>query len=207
MDFWTWAGPALEAWTPLIAAVSLFVSAFVAFLALRRQDVREHHRWLQEKRREAYVEFLSVSRRASSTISADRSHWKTPKDREAAIDHDEDELGYALDVLTIVGPEDMAARGRQIVARLKLDRLFYSTTRDQQLLEGKHKYIGRARSTGNLLFHKEFAALYTQDPFDFSAYEKLHEKYPLRTFWRSYTREARHELSKARPSFWGGLFS
>lgn len=204
MDVFTWAGQALQTAMPFIAAVSLFVSAFVAFWALRRKDIGDHHRWLQEKRREAYVDFLSAARKASKTISA--SDWRTKEEREAAISHDEDEVEYALDVVSIVGPNDMALKGSGVVARLKMDRLFYSPTRDTQLLEGKDKYIERAEATGNSFFHQEFAALYAKEPFDVTAYEAIHAHYPLRVFWGNFVRAARDELAKDRPSFWATRF-
>lgn len=198
MDFFDWLGQTLEAWLPVITLVSLFVSALVAFIALRRQDVREHHRWLQEKRREAYVQFLSATRRASATVTAAASTWKTTDEREAAINRDEDEVNSALDVLYIVGPQGMAAMGHQLVARLSLDRLFYSPARDQLLLDRKDEYIGLAEGAGPLM-HSGFAALYKAEPFDVAAYELLHEDFPLRFFRRAFTREARSELAKAHP--------
>lgn len=188
---------------PYIATASLFVSALVAFLAFRRQDVREHHRWLQEKRREAYVEFLSTTRRAYKAFSA--TDWKTEDERNAAVNHADDEVSYALDVVSLVGPEDMAERGRQAVARLKLDRLFYSPTREKQLREEKTKHLDRAKATGDPGFHSFFADLYAREPFNMGAYERLHEQYPLRSFWNMFVLAARNEMAKDRPGFMDGL--
>lgn len=189
-------------WVPLATILNGIAIVVIGFLAFRRADVREHHRWLQEKRREAYVEFLAATRKASRTIATFSRDPKKKSEREAAIGRDEDEASYAQDVLAIVGPSHMADQGRQVLARLKLDRVFYSTTREEQLRNGKEKYIERARDTGEPDFGDQFAKLFDSDSFDFDAYEALHARYPLRDFWVDFASEAEEEMRKAHPGRW-----
>lgn len=55
---------------PWVSAMSLLITAALAVAAVHRTDVREHHRWLQKKRREAYVEVPSVTQ-------GRRTRWST----------------------------------------------------------------------------------------------------------------------------------
>lgn len=209
MDIFEFAR-SFEFWVPLATIVNLVGLLVIGFLAFRRADVREHHRWLQEKRREAYVEFLAATRKASGTIAtfsqdAEKKRRRRrihQSEREAAIGRDEDEANYAQDVLAIVGPSHMADQGRQVLARLKLDRLFYSPTREQQLRDGKEKYIQRAKETGDHAFATGFARLYDSKTFDVAAYEELHADHPLRGFWAEFASKAEEEMRKAHPGRW-----
>jgi hypothetical protein len=203
MDFLTWLSQTGQALLPLATVISLAVSALIGFFAFRRQDVREHYRWLQEKRREAYVDFLSANRQAYGSI-ANRPGLPEPE-REAASDRDEDQVNYAQNVLEIVGPKYMADRGREVIARLKLDRLYYSPDRITQLLDHKDKYLQRAKDTGKNEFHRKFVELYEKERFDTAGYEALHREYPLRKFWEAFAVEARDELAKAHPGFWSRI--
>lgn len=196
---------------PIATVIALIWSAWNTFRGFRRADAREHFRWLQKKRREAYVKFLSATRKASRSISQpeETQRLRKPfgrapvtgrsKDKAAAIFDDEEAVSYALDVVVIVGPKEMARQARQVEARLKLDRLFYSPKRAKLLLENKDKYVGRAKVTGDDLFANRFAQLYDSEPFDMGAYEDLHAKHPLRDFWSELTRQAEKELAKNRP--------
>lgn len=185
---------------PMATIMSLTISALIGFKALRRTDVREHHRWLQEKRREAYVNFLSEARKAYRTISDPEP--ETGSEHRDALMRDEDDVNYALDVLRIVGPRSMAEAGEHVVARLKLDRLLYSPTRDQQLLDSKDRYIQRAHETGDPAFARGFEELYGADSFDSAGYLALHDKHPLRGFWQCFAEDAEKELAKPYPKRW-----
>ncbi|MEW1805166.1 hypothetical protein [Pseudarthrobacter sp. NPDC080039] len=183
---------------PIATVAALIWSAWNTVLGFRRADAREHLRWLQEKRREAYVNFLAATRKASRSISAPHRRAKL-KERAAAIFADEEEVSYALDVVVIVGPPKMARMAREVEARLKMDRVFYSPKRGEQMLPWKEKYIQRAQQTGEPVFAHRFARLYDAERFDMAAYEELHAEFPLRDFWRDFSLEAEKELARDRP--------
>lgn len=124
------AGPEAQIGTvaAIIAAVAAGISAVISLYALRRTEAREHHTWLQEKRRKANVEFLratqdtyeAISARGRSIGAADLAeNYDGAKLEEllrahSDIDDKESEVTRALDLLMIVGPENMITVGKRV---------------------------------------------------------------------------------------------
>lgn len=198
---------------PIIGVVSVIVSAVlglatagVSVLAMRRTDSREHHRWLQEKRREAYVEFLSATRSAYESI-ADRGQGldpdrmdDLPADSGAAteareeIDQKMSHVKHAREVMAIVGPESVAQQGRQIIARLRIDRVYYSPTRATQL-QDRDKVLRDVAETGNEDFRAAMEQAYAGGDLDLHAYKETLRLHRLESFWNSFIEESRRIMS------------
>lgn len=209
-------------WTVIVSALAIVVacySALVSHLALNRTDVREHHRWLQEKRREAYVQFLTATRGAYEAISErggrsgatdlrEEDHPDPNSDEILAADLEiakkYGDAKRALDILEIVGPATMADLGKNLMSRLRLDRTYYSPTRWSQLQNEQAKLIGWASDTNDEAFLAAMKKALLQDPVDLDAYMQSHSDHKLETFWNRFTQEAKVVLADPKPDRSGG---
>lgn len=217
------------AWPTIIgigAALAALFSAWVAFIGQRRTDRREHHRWLLEKRREAYVTFMTAARGAYDAISergqkvgaprveSDFSGdgWPDPEDTEADIekklaearadiDKKIGEVERAQDILAIVGPEEMETLGLRVIARLKLDRGYYSpegfTNRNK--VKDKERILLNAEATGNTAFLSELRSAYAEGTVNTDAFREAFHKHRLEDFWNAFNLEARTVLRESKP--------
>lgn len=187
----------------LIPFISVLITAFVAILAMRRTDTREHHRWLQEKRREAYVDFLNSTRSTYEVISASQqvgleTSGEVSSRRVEDIERKMNEAKRARDVLAVVGPDSMDRLGLQVMARLRLGRIYFSSTRDSQL-GSKDKILRIAEETGDPGLLKGVQAALHAEIADVSRYGEALSQHRLDGFWDTFTVEARNVLSVSRP--------
>lgn len=214
----TFLGLETSAWTVIVAAFSVLVAAASAFLAWRsskRADKREHHRWLQEKRREAYVTFLTATRdtydviekrgRLSSAprVTEDVQDPDSPKLRKhrTAIDQNFGKVKRAKDILAVVGPKEMEELGDAVMARLSLDRIYYSPTGWSQRDNDRERILRYAGATGISAFHAAMRNVYDdQGHADFEAYNAAHHEHRLDNSWASFTERARRILGDAKPN-------
>lgn len=204
------------AWTAITgtgALVATFISIIVAVYTLKAADRREHHRWLQEKRREAYAAFLTVTRdeyeaiegrgriAQAPRISSDHRRPGTPKivDATALIERKDSELKRAKDILGIVGPEKMEDLGDRLIARLKLDRVYYSPTGYTQREKNKEKILQYAEETREEAFFSQLHEAIAGRRVDFEQYKAAHDSYRLEAFWIAFTEAARRVLSDPSP--------
>ena len=201
--------------TGITAVVAAGVSIWVAFYSLKRVDRREHHRWLQEKRREAYVTFMTAVRSAYDAISergqvvgapridSDYSGPETSELREAraSIDRKLSEVARAQDVVAIVGPEEMERLGLQVIARLKLDRGYYSPTgwSDRNKSKDKESILRNAEATGNEAFLAALKAAYAKGPVDVTAFRAAFSGNRLDSLWNAFNEKARSVLKESKP--------
>lgn len=209
-------GLQIGVWTVIVAAFAVIVagySARVARSAMKRTDAREHHRWLQEKRREAYVGFLtatrstyeSISERGKAIRAADLTEdYPQPESDELVAARNEIDQRYgdakrALDVLEIVGPKDMAQIGQNLMARLRLDRVFYSPTRWSQIHTNGDKILSDVKETGDLDFLAAMEQALSQGHVKLEEYRKAHADHRLETLWTTFTQKAHHVLADSKP--------
>ncbi|MFF1253520.1 hypothetical protein ACFVYC_13605 [Pseudarthrobacter sp. NPDC058329] len=210
------AGPEAQIGTvaAIIAAVAAAFSALIGLYALRRTEAREHHRWLQEKRREAYVEFIMATRDTYEAISARgksigaedlTEDYSEPKSKDllkthADIDDKEGAVTRALDLLVIVGPESMITAGRRVKARLRLDRVYYSPTRWTQLnMANKARIMQYAEATGDAGLLADLKDAYFGGPVDLEKYRQAHRDHRLDVLWTAFTTEAQKVLENPTP--------
>lgn len=210
------AGPEAQIGTiaAIIAAVAAAISALIGLYALRRTEAREHHRWLQEKRREAYVEFLMATRDTYEAISARgisigaadlAEDYPEPKSEElltahADIDDKQGAVTRALDLLVIVGPESMITAGRHVTARLRRDRVYYSPTRWSQLSENnKARIMEYAEATGDAGLLADLRDAYSGGPVDLDKYRQAHRDHRLDVLWNAFTTQAQKVLENPTP--------
>jgi hypothetical protein len=224
-----WLGVDQPVWsiiTGVAAVVATLISICVALYTLRAADRREHHRWLQEKRREAYVTFITAARDAYQAIDergqkvrAPRSEsdfskdeWAEHEDTEADIDRklakaraDIDrklgEVMRAQDVLAIVGPEEMEELGLGVIARLKLDRGYYSPTgwSSRKKPEDQASILRNAEDTGNRDLLNELRDSLKDGTVDVEAFRAAFHKHKLDSFWNAFNERARSVLKESKP--------
>lgn len=198
----------------IIAAVAAGFSVLIGLHALRRTEAREHHRWLQEKRREAYVEFLMATRDTYDAISArgisigapdlaeDYPESESEKllKAQSEIDEKQGAVTRALDLLVIVGPESMIKAGRRVTARLRLDRIYYSPTRWTQLsVNNKARIMEYAEATGDEGLLADLKNAYSGGPVDLDKYRQAHRDHRLDVLWSAFTTEAQKVLENPTP--------
>lgn len=225
-----WAGIDQPTWsiiTGVGAVVATLISILVALYTLKAADRREHHRWLQEKRREAYVTFMTAARDAYDAI-ADRGkkvgaprfqsdfskdEWPEHQDEEADIDKkladaraDIDsrlaEVMRAQDVLSIVGPEEMEKLGRRVVARLKLDRGYYSPEgfSNRSRPADKERILHNVKATDNDDFVRQVKAAYdSSGAVNGAAFQSAFEQHRLEGFWKAFNMKARSVIKESKP--------
>jgi hypothetical protein len=166
--------------TAVGAVIAASVSTGVALYSLRRVDRLEHHRWLQEKRREAYVEFMSAVRTAYDVIAARGRDVEAPRvsgdfpdpDSErlvaarTAIDEAFGEVARARNILAIVGPVEMEQLVKNLIARLQLDRGYYSPTGWSDRWKDRARIFERAENAGDASLLKQLRAAYGVDAVD-----------------------------------------
>ena len=211
------AGPEAQIGTvaAIIAAVAAGFSAVINLHALRRTEAREHHRWLQEKRREAYVEFLMATRDTYDAISArgmsigaaelgedyPESQSEELLQAQSEINEKQGAVARALDLLVIVGPESMITVARRVAARLRLDRIYYSPTRWTQLdVNNKAKIMEYAEATGDEGLLADMRDAYSGDAVDLDKYSQAHRNHRLDVLWSVFTTEAQKVLENPTPS-------
>lgn len=196
--------------TVLVAASSVFVS----WRTGKRADRRDHLRWLQEKRREAYVTFLTATRDAYDSIEKRGQDAEAPrinrdhrrpnspqllKDR-AEIDVNFGKVKRARDVLAIVGPKEMGDLGDAVLARISLDRIFYSPTGCSQRND-KGRILQYVEATDNKDFLVAMQAAYdAKGRPNFAAYRAAHHEYRLDIFWETFAERSRHFLDEWKPA-------
>lgn len=209
----------------LVSLVAAFISIAVAIYTSTSSARRDHHRWLQEERRKAYVAFLTASRDAYEAItergqkvgapridSDYRTHRRRghlreeqdPTDDElkearAEIDRRLGDVRRAQDVLSIVGPRPMEELGKQVFARLSLDRGYYSPTGWTDRQKDRIAILARAEDTGNTDFLNQLRAAYAHDPVDVDEFRKAFHNHRLQGFWSAFTKAARCELDRPNP--------
>lgn len=185
----------------------------IGLYALRRTEAREHHRWLQEKRREAYLEFLMATRDAYEAISARgisigaadlAEDYPEPKSEDllradSDINDKAGAVNRALDLLVIVGPKSMITAGRHVAARLRLDRVYYSPTRWTQLSVNKAKIMEYAEATGDAGLLADLRDAYSGGPVDLDKYREVHRDHRLDVFWSAFSTEAQKVLENPTP--------
>lgn len=209
-------GVEITTWTVLVAIGAVLAALFSAFIGLRSlksAEKREHHRWLQEKRREAYVTFLNATRDTYDAIEKRGRLAKAPmlyqdhEDPEAeelleardAIDLHFGQVKRAKDILSVVGPKEMEDLGDHIIARMKLDRIYYSPTGFSQRSENKERILRYAGDTGNKEFHAEIVDAYLGDHAVLELYRAAHHNHRLDVFWTDFTKGARGVLGDSKP--------
>lgn len=198
--------------TAVGAVIAASLSTGVALYSLRRADRREHHRWLQEKRREAYVEFMSAVRTAYDAIAARGRDVDAPRlasdfpdpDSErlvaarTAIDEAFGEVARARNILAIVGPVEMEQLGKKLIARLQLDRGYYSPTGWSDRWKDRARILERAEDAGNTSFLTQLRAAYGVDAVDVDAFRAAFSAHRLETFWDRFNEKARLILQEDR---------
>ncbi len=221
-----WAGLETPIWTIIIGIVAVLASIIsigVAIYTLKAADRREHHRWLQEKRREAYVTFMTSARRAYDAISERGQYVEAPRvesdyegpaapdlaiaDRQklaeamADIDRNMGEVLRAQDVLAIVGPQVMEKLGLRVIARLKLDRGYYSPTgwSDRNKPQERESILRNAEATENEDFLNALNNAYATGPVDVELFLKAFHDNRLDGFWVAFNLEARRVLMESKP--------
>ena len=105
----------------------------------------------------------------------------------------------AKDILAVVGPKEMEILGDALVARLILDRIFYSPTGWSQRDKEKERILRYAGATGSGDFLAAIRACYKQGTVDFEAYRAAHHNYRLNDFWTQFATSAREIISDPRP--------
>jgi hypothetical protein len=200
--------------TGVAAVLATVISIVVAVYSLRRVDRREHHRWLQEKRREAYVTFMTASRTAYDAIlergqkvGAPRLESDHPnpesdelKEYRTTIDRKFGELMRAQDILAIVGPGEMEELGKRLIARLTLDRTYYSPTGWSDRQVHKERILAQAEATGDIAFLTQLRASYTNASADVPAFWNAFHEHRLEAFWGNFNAKARDVLKRQEPS-------
>jgi hypothetical protein len=112
------------------------------------------------------------------------------------------ELMRAQDVLAIVGPEVMEKLGLRVVARLKLDRGYFSPTgwSDRNKQHERESILRNAEATeNNDLIHKLKKA-YANGPVDIAVFREAFNNNRLDSLWEAFNREARSVLLESKPS-------
>lgn len=199
------------------------LSVLVAAYSVWQTNSREHFRWLQEKRREAYVTFMTSTRDAYEAI-AERGRLvdapRVPSDYDPILEpyeglspeaarkdlekrgHEIDvlmgQVKRAQDVLTIVGPKDMATLGGKVHARLKLDRGYYSPTGYTHRELDEDRILENARETGDG-FLTALRRAYAGDEFSLEKYREAFHRNPLSDLWDKFTLAARQEMDRTTP--------
>lgn len=175
-------------------------------------DRREHHRWLQEKRREAYVEFMSAVRTAYDAIAARGRDVDAPRlasdfpdpDSErlvaarTAIDEAFGEVARARNILAIVGPVEMEQLGKNLIARLQLDRGYYSPTGWSDRWVDRARILERAEAAGDATFLTQLRAAYGVDVVDVDAFRAAFSAHRLEAVWDRFNEKARLILQEDR---------
>jgi hypothetical protein len=209
-------GVEITTWTVLVAIGAVLAALFSAFIALRSlksAEKREHHRWLQEKRREAYVTFLNDTRDTYDAIEKRGRLAKAPRifrdhedpdskeliEAKDAIDLRFGKVKRAKDILSVVGPKEMEDLGDHIIARMNLDRIYYSPTGFSQRNEEKEKILRYAGDTGNKELHTAMVAAYRGDQAILEPYRAAHHDHRLDDFWTDFTKGARVVLGDSKP--------
>lgn len=209
-------GVEITTWTVLVAIGAVLAALFSAFIGLRSlksAEKREHHRWLQEKRREAYVTFLSATRDTYDAIEKRGRMAKAPRELQDhpdpkskelieardAIDVHLGQVKRAKDILSVVGPKEMEDLGENVIARLNLDRIYYSPTGWSQRNEDKERILRYAGATGNKEFHAAMVAAYLENHAILDLYRTAHQKHRLDEFWTEFTKGARRILGDSKP--------
>ncbi|MBF4582337.1 hypothetical protein ITJ54_06590 [Curtobacterium sp. VKM Ac-2865] len=201
----------VETWlAPAVAGLGALLAAGAALYVARATNRREHEGWLREKRREAYVTFMTATRDAYDVIelrgrrvSAPRMDTDyEPKDDpevlglKADIDQELGAVKRALDVLTIVGPPEMESRARTVVARLNLDRGYYSPDGHSNRRKDKDRVLARAEETQNIAFLDGLRAAYANAAFDDEVYRAAFHNHRLAPFWDAFAADARKIIGK-----------
>ncbi|KTR10181.1 hypothetical protein [Curtobacterium citreum] len=201
----------LETWlAPAVAGLGALLAAAAALYVARATNRREHEGWLREKRREAYVTFMTATRDAYDVIevrgrrvSAPRMDTDyEPKDDpevlglKADIDRELGAVKRALDVITIVGPPEIESRARTVVARLNLDRGYYSPDGHSNRRKDKDSVLARAKETQNMALLDELRSAYADDRFDEEVYRAAFHNYRLTLFWDAFAADARRIIGK-----------
>jgi hypothetical protein len=121
---------------------------------------------LQEKRREAYVTFLTATRDTYDAIEQRGRRSYAPRVTEdlpepdsptltqdrTAIDQNFGKVKRAKDILAVVGPKEMEELGDAVMARLSLDRIYYSPTGWSQREKDRERILRYAGATDNPAF-------------------------------------------------------
>jgi hypothetical protein len=192
------------AWFQAIAAVlAPLATAAVAIYALRHQAQVAKHQWLQEQRRVAYVDFLYSTRKAYDAIAgrnwdvvptANAAARTTPDQHQPQVEQHLNNAKQAAAVVRIVGPDELAQASTAILARLRLDRLLYSPTREEQLVTRRDRVIALAEETGDDALTSEVRSALESDPPDVAAYERAHTRHRLDHYWDRFARRSNEVL-------------
>lgn len=213
----TFLGMETSSWTVIIAALTVVVAAFAGWVAWRsskRSVEGQHHQWLLEKQREAYVTFLTATRDLYDAIEELGKHAEAPRDTQDHQDPESDDLvrvrkvideGFgkvkrAKDNLSIVGPKEMEDLGDRVIARLNLDRIYYSPRGSSQRAKDKDRILRYAEATGNKDFLAAMRRAYTDGHADFAEYRTAHHDYRLDDFWNDFKESARRVLGNPKPN-------
>jgi|1186.fasta_scaffold55623_2 hypothetical protein len=153
-----------------------------------------------DQRRAGYVEFLSTTRQVYDAIAG--RNWDTvptgarlvpamtPDGEQGKVEERLNAAKQAAAVVRIVGPDDLARLAEAIVARIRLDRVDYSPTRDIQLTTRAPRVIEIAEEAGP----PEFSAMIQRAlgvPLDLDAYKLAHDRHRLDDYWTEFTSKAR----------------
>jgi hypothetical protein len=108
-------------------------------------------------------------------------------------------LKRAKDILSVVGPKEMEDLGDHVIARLNLDRIYYSPTGWSQRNKDKERILRYAGATGNKEFHAAIVSAYLGDHAILERYRDAHHNHRLDDFWTDFTKGARRVLGEPKP--------
>lgn len=201
----------LVAFTAVVATlVSVIVNATLTVRNAKLTQQSELWKWLREKQREAYLDFLTATRSAYQSIDnrdkdraqllakfdgrdpaeSDKKRKAFESEREAEINGAFVRVKHAQAVLDIVGPRKVADLGRNVHARLRLDRWLTSATLESQLAEEKDEILRRAEETGDARLLTALRKVLVSGDANGASYEAVLRKHRLDDFWDLFITEA-----------------
>ncbi len=93
----------------------------------------------------------------------------------------------------------MEKLGGNVVARLKLDRIYYSPTGWSQRDKNRENVLKHAEATHNREFADAMRRTYIEGLADFAKYKAAHDSYRLDDFLTAFTESARRVLGDSKP--------
>lgn len=157
-----------------LAAVAAIAIAWYGNVTNRRlaelQGRSEHKRWLLDKRREAYTEFLDKIRVAYETIES-RAAVKTslPAGGRDSVTREDVQMQmnitfHAEQVLRIVGPPTLADLAKSTRARLRVDRAYLSPVLEQR--DKPNHMLEHAEDVGDQAFLQALRTAFAEQSWE-----------------------------------------
>lgn len=141
-------GAAAASSPPIDPLFSLLVGAFGAavltvsggLIGVWIQSVREHRKWLRERRYEAYLHFMTDMSQISKIVRTEPTR-ENAADLKAKLDAWIDGVGRSMDEVSVLGPKSVNAAGQDWMAATTAFAVDRSEEKSESMSKGRWQFL------------------------------------------------------------------